>query len=566
VPSLPPGALFAQLDAKALDDIRRYTRPRRYAAGDVICREGDRSDSLLVLQRGLADVHVTSKAEKRKVHLRRLRAGDIVGEVGVVTGLPRSATVIASSDTGALEIGREDFTRLLANHPRLEANLTRLLGARLASGSCTRTGTGQGVVALVVDGKRSSLAGRVLEAAHRAAPRPVPVVDVRDAHAVAGVAQALEHLHRLEAAHETVVVVVSPRTRGLTRLLERAQRVIALASRDEALALAPRLRAAHRVVDFVLLGGAGGESIPSLAECRVVRRCSDEPTAADIAWLGRHLSRAKLGLALGAGGAKAFAHAGVIDALQRAGYVVDHVAGSSMGAVIAVCLARGMAGADIANTLSEQWAPRPVVDEIFRNGATGDGVRVLGQLLREMAGDRSFADLEVPATVMTADLTGRCPAPLTSGPLWDALMAALAIPGLYPPWLRGEQRLVDAVSLTPVPIESASAGGDVTIAVNLFGRESLPSWPSTAAGVDAVPTAPRPGRVRDTVVEVLQLAQLDFSASQTARADVPVTPQFGPGTWRDMHLGPLFFEAGATAAEAQLSRLAALARPCRAAA
>ena len=166
---------------------------------------------------------------------------------------------------------------------------------------------------------------------------------------------------------------------------------------------------------------------------------------------------------------------------------------------------------------------------------------------------------------MAADLAGRCPAPLTSGALWEALMAALAIPGLYPPWVRGEQRLVDAVSLTPVPIESAiEAGADVTIAVNVLGRESLPSWPTgPAKGLAAATATSRSGHARDTVVEVLELAQIDASARQAARADVPITPRFGPGTWRDMQLGPLFFAAGAEAAEAQLPTLGALARPCR---
>jgi predicted acylesterase/phospholipase RssA len=440
------------------------------------------------------------------------------------------------------------------------------------------------VVALVVGMKHPYLVDRVLEAAYRATSRPVAVIDLRGAsgtfararlapswalrgqvYAVPGVPQALEHLDRLETAHETIILVVGSEQRELARLLARAHRVVALASRSEALALAPRLRAGHRLADLVLLGAARDDSIPSLAECRLARRCADEPTGSDIAWLGRHLSRTKLGLALGAGGAKCFAHAGVIHALQRAGYAVDCISGSSMGAVTAVWLALGMSGADIANTLRKQWAPRPVVDEIFRKGVAGDGVRILGRLLRETTGDRSFADLQMRATVMTADLAGRCPAPLMSGALWEALMAALAIPGLYPPWVRGEQRLVDAVSLTPVPIESAiAAGADITIAVNLLGRESLPNWPATAAGVGPgiATTTRRPGYVRDTVVEVLELAQVDASARQAARADVPITPQFGPGTWRDMHLGPLFFAAGAEAAEAQLSRLGSLARPC----
>ena len=585
VPFLPGGPLFAQLDAKALDDIRRRTRPRRYAAGDVLCQEGDQSDSVLVLQRGFADVHVTPRAGKRPVTVRHLHAGDVVGEVGALTGLPRSATVVASSDIGALEIEREAFNRLLADHPKLEANLTRLLGARLASGNSALRGPGQGIVALIVGTKRSYPADRVLEAARRASPRPTAVIDLRSASdaiagaslaparavpghtcAVTGVPHALEHLDRLESTHETVILVVGAAQHGLARLLARADRVVALASRGEAVALAPRLRPVHRLADLVLIGRAPDDSIPPLAEWRVVRRCVDEPTAFDIAWLGRHLSRTKLGLALGAGGAKCFAHAGVIDTLQRAGYTVDYVSGSSMGAVTAVWLALGMSGADIADTFSRQWAPRPVVDEIFRKGAAGDGVRILGQLLRETTGDRSFADLETAATVMTADLAARCPAPLTSGALWEALMAALAIPGLYPPWPRGEQRLVDAVSLTPVPTESAvEAGADVTLAVNVLGREAHPSWPATAAGAGPAATASlRPGHVRDTVVEVLELAQIDASARQAARADVPITPRFGPATWRDMQLGPLFFAAGAEAAETQLSRLRSLARPCAA--
>ena len=227
-PFLPRGPLFAQLDLKALDDIRRYTRPRRYAAGDVMCQEGDRSDSVLLLQHGFADVNVTSRAEKRSVTVRHLHAGDIVGEVGVLTGLPRSATVIASSDTRAVEIAREDFHRLLADHPRLEANLSRLLGTRLASGNSALRGTGQGVVALVVGTNHLCLADRVVEAAFRATRRPPAIVDLRNprealagakrapaltapghTHTAADVRQALEHLDRLETTHETVILVVA---------------------------------------------------------------------------------------------------------------------------------------------------------------------------------------------------------------------------------------------------------------------------------------------------------------------------------------------------------------------
>jgi predicted acylesterase/phospholipase RssA len=246
--------------------------------------------------------------------------------------------------------------------------------------------------------------------------------------------------------------------------------------------------------------------------------------------------------------------------LQSAGCTIDYVAGSSMGAVVGVWLALGMSGSEIEAMLREHCGPEAVVNSIFHKGATGDGLEAFTRIFRTTTADRSFTDLQIPATVMTANLAGRCPAPISTGPLWEALMAALAIPGLYPPWIRGEQRLVDAVSLTPVPLGSVvEAGADITIAVNLLGRETLPEWPYECGNL-AIPNLAR-DQARNTVVEVLELAQLDASARLTARADVPITPLFGPGTWRHMHLGSLFFTAGQKAAEAQLSLLGMLARP-----
>ena len=80
----------------------------------------------------------------------------------------------------------------------------------------------------------------------------------------------------------------------------------------------------------------------------------------------------------------------------------------------------------------------------------------------------------------------------------DALVAAMTVPGLYPPVRRGDQRLVDAVVLTPVPT-GALAGVNVTIAVNSLGRQALPAWPGA-------PEPERAARDRDPVIESLELA------------------------------------------------------------
>jgi NTE family protein len=569
--------LFAGLDDAAIEDVAGHLHCRQYVDGQLICRQGDPSDSLLVLRSGRAQAVVTSFTASSATSVARLRPGDVIGEIGVITDRPRSASVIARSDVLALELARDDFAELLARHPRLLANISQILGKRLAKYNADLRGHPAGeIVALLVGTGLGPAAAQLVAAARRASPRPLAIVDLLrrrgdatadaaglpDACRPASSTEAIERLDELAANHGTVAIVVGADAEEIACLLEQADRVLALLTGEEAVALAATLHATSQQADLVLLSDGSPAGLPPTDAYRIVRRCAGDLPARDLAWLGRHLSRTKLGLALGAGGAKAFAHAGVIQVLERAGYCIDYVAGSSMGAVAAVWLALGMTGAEIAGTLREQCGPEAVVNAVFRKGAAGDGVEVFTRIFRQTTADRAFADLSIPATVMTADLARRCPAPITTGPLWEALLAALAIPGLYPPWIRGEQRLVDAVSLTPVPLDSiVEAGADITIAVNLLGRDMLPHWPGDDGSV--APPIRANGRTRDTVVEVLELAQLDASARQTARADVPITPRFGPGTWRQMQLGGLFFEAGSQAAEAQLSRLNMLARPVR---
>jgi NTE family protein len=560
--------LFAGLDAAALEDVLSRARSRQYTAGQLICRQGDASTSVFVLCRGVATAFVTSVTSSSVATVARLRPGDVIGEVGFITHLPRSASVMARSDAVLLEIAGGDFAGLLARHPALLANITQLIAGRLArrNADLRNRRTGE-IVALVVETRLAATAAKIISAARLASPHRVAVVDVMTARRgdtgdIPDCCRpaSIEEVHRrvddLSATHGLVVIAVEDNDERLGLLFEHADRVLAVAC-DRMVELSARLRDAAQRAELVLMSDDAAVPLRSTEYC-VVRRCGSTLTPADVAWLGRHVSRTKLGLALGAGGAKSFAHAAVIDVLERAGYHIDYVAGSSMGAVVAVWRALGRSGSDIAAMLRERCSPVAVVDAIFRQGAMGQGVELFSRIFRETTSECAFADLSIPATVMTTDLASRSPAPITTGPLWEALMAALAIPGLYSPWVRGQQRLVDAVSLTPVPVDAViEAGADITVAVNLLSLETLAQWPH---GNGQEPRAIVPSRPRDTVVEVLELAQLGASARETARADVPVTPLFGPGTWRQMELGSLFFDAGQAAAEAQLPLLGKLAR------
>ena len=96
------------------------------------------------------------------------------------------------------------------------------------------------------------------------------------------------------------------------------------------------------------------------------------------------------------------------------------------------------------------------------------------------------------------------------------------------------------------------------VSVNLLSRQTLAAWPGEAR---RRPTRRKSAgsRMLDTLLEVMDLTQLDASEQHAAQADVVITPRFGPGSWRDFHLADQFLEAGRRAAEEQLPSLAALA-------
>jgi NTE family protein len=283
----------------------------------------------------------------------------------------------------------------------------------------------------------------------------------------------------------------------------------------------------------------------------------------DFGWVARHITRTKLGLALGAGGAKGYAHVGVLKVLADAGYAVDYVAGSSIGAIIGTYLALGRDADEIDATLRDAFDPLTVEHIFSRPSLAGraDGVATMQRIFRETTADLTFADTLIPLVVMTADLTDRAPAPICTGPLWQALLAATALAGVFPPYEREGHRLVDGLALVPVPTGSLiESGADITLSVNLNSAEVLPSWPEHDAPATSPETRRRPGML-DTLLEVMDLGQLDTSARHAALADIEITPTFGPCHWRDFDLADLFLAAGRREAEKQLPKLRSLALP-----
>lgn len=173
-------------------------------------------------------------------------------------------------------------------------------------------------------------------------------------------------------------------------------------------------------------------------------------------------------LVLGGGGARGYAHIGVIEELLARGFAIRSIAGSSMGALVGGIHAIGKLDVyrDWVCGLSRYDVWR-LVDLSFSGGGFIKGDRIMAQL-RDLLGDAEIPSLPLTYTAVAVDLDTSREIWFTEGPLFDAIRASIAIPGLFRPVLYRGHRLVDGALLNPVPVTPTLRDfTDCTIAVDV---------------------------------------------------------------------------------------------------
>ncbi|MGK2866901.1 MAG: patatin-like phospholipase family protein [Mycobacterium sp.] len=214
----------------------------------------------------------------------------------------------------------------------------------------------------------------------------------------------------------------------------------------------------------------------------------------------------RIALALGSGGARGYAHIGVINELTERGHEIVGVAGSSMGALVG--------GLHAAGKLDEfaAWAgslTQRAVLRLLDPSLTSPGVLRAEKILdavREILGDVTIESLPIPYTSVATDLIAGKSVWLQSGPLDDAIRASIAIPGIFTPHVLDGRLLADGGILDPLPMAPLSAvNADLTIAVSLSGGDPA-----------ARPTDPDPGVTTEWLSRMWRstTALLDTSTAQ----------------------------------------------------
>ncbi|CQD19891.1 patatin [Mycobacterium lentiflavum] len=232
-------------------------------------------------------------------------------------------------------------------------------------------------------------------------------------------------------------------------------------------------------------------------------------------------------MALGSGGARGYAHIGVIEALQERGFEIVGITGSSMGAMIGGLQAAGRLDdfADWAKSLTQRTILR-LLDPSISAAGVMRAEKIL-EAVRDILGPVRIEELPIPYTAVATDLLAGKSVWFQQGPLDEAIRASIAIPGVIPPHEVGGRLLADGGILDPLPMAPlAVVNADLTIAVGVSGSEVIAK------------REPEPGATVELLNRMVRstTALLDTSAVRslldrpTARA---VLSRFGADAWTE---------------------------------
>ncbi|APR88067.1 serine protease [Minicystis rosea] len=501
-------AVLGPLDAATIDAVVAQLVWIVLRRGERLFAEGDPADGLYLVVSGRLSVLVASPSGEPRV-VKELSRGQSVGEMALVSEKPRGATVIAARDAVLAKLPREAFDALCAESPSVVRAVARVLVDRLNQGNAGATmGAPHQAVstvavvpvtpgapverfckelarALGTHGTTSIVSSALVEEELEVSGAAT------DRHGDPGGVRAQAWLEEVERRSRfTLYLADDEATPWSRRAIRNADRVLLVADATASSSPGPVERAlfadgeasvagVHR--ELVLVhpqGTARPRGTAAFLDARPVERHHHVRAGEleDIARIARFLSGTATALVLGGGGARAAAHLGVLRALDDLSVPIDLVVGASSGAGVGAHYALGAdprAMLDFHEHLWGRMAPHrayvpPILSLVSHH--------VLDAAAKHVAGDADVEDTWIPFACVSANLTRGELVVHRRGPLWRAIRATTALPGIFPPMIESGEVLVDGGVLDNLPWRLAKDLHDgPTIAVDISPPRAIQS-------------------------------------------------------------------------------------------
>jgi NTE family protein len=477
--------LFPEVPPVTIEYMQRHLQWVEIAAGETLIEQGAVGDSAYLTISGRLRVYVTAEGSPPRM-VRELSRGEVIGEMSLYTGEPRSATVIAVRDSVLVQLAKEHFEALLISHPQVSLTFTRQMIRRLQTEHERHSVAAPVTVGLLpvsagvrLDDfaqqlmKQLQCYGRVtsMSAAAMDSALDDAGISVReDADADHRISLALD---ALEAQHDFVLLIGDAAPSAWSRRCIR--------NSDEMLLVADATQPpAVNAVETVCLDGRPARS--EAAEILVLLHPTDTVTPKgarawlarrqvtghvnlrlglerDTARLARLLSRTAIGLVLAGGGARGFAHLGIWRALNERGVEIDVVGGTSIGAMMAALIAFDPPRERAIEIARRAFGANPTGDfNLLPLVSLIKGRRVrkaVHSSIDELAGGPvDIEDLWKGFFCVASNYSQAREQRIVSGDLAHGLLASSAIPGALPPVVRDGDLLCDGGTFNNFPVDA----------------------------------------------------------------------------------------------------------------
>ena len=526
--------------------------------GRVLFHSGEDADRLYFLVAGRLGVIQRHEGQEPQF-VGVIRPGEPAGEMAMIAGTPHTATVLALRDSELMALPKEAFLAAVQKDPQVMSELAHLmiLRARHLGQSNGSEPAVFGFTALSPKVKARELVEALeMEIANLGYSVAAAGAEVQSA--------PTEWFSNLEEAHDIVLYAAEHDEPAWKAIVGRqVDRLFGLGrGRDpppttvELFAAPPLIE--QQLIDLILLQ-SNAASLPSGSEAWLKAAPANrllhlkEDSRRDLTRLARLLVGQSVGLVLSGGGARAYAHIGVIRALHETDIPIDLIGGASMGAIIAGGVAMGWSDEELDRRIRNAFVDSsPLGDATFPMVAMTKGEKVRHRLDHHF-GEVEIPDLWLPYFCVSSDLTAGAYRLHRRGRLSQALRASVALPGILPPVIDGDHVLVDGAIMKNFPTDVMRSmhlgpilGVDVAEARGLTAQDVQPPasiWRWLASG---------DWRRGPPIVSILmRTATVSTSHEQSAArdyADVFLAPDIGPVEIRDWKAYEPAVEAGYRAA------------------
>lgn len=564
----PVKAAKKALGAKpeAWEDVETQLEWLNLESGEILYSTGDPGDALYVVISGRLRATVTESDGCERM-VGEMGRGEMLGELEVLTGDPRSVTVRAVRDSELVRLGRGHLLALSQQHLEVMAQINAMIARRLRQ-QYTQAGPVENTlltftlvptspgIPLQEFGRQLALAmGEFGPAMYVNSAVVDEAIEPGASQSTLGDplnSQVVSWLSELETHYRYVIYEAAPDDSGWSRrCIRQADRIVlvgragdssqpaghevSLLAGEELLQCGPGANRVHLVLLHEPAAGYPSGTAAWLAP-RILRshhhvRSGD---ARDMAYLARCLTGHALGLVLGGGAARGMAHIGVLRALEEAGLAVDIVGGSSMGAIISGAIGLGLDSRQITELVARFSSPRVLFDptlpvvSLFASGK-------VTSMLQNICGDLLIEDLWRPMFCVSSNLSRSCEKVHRQGLLWKAIRASIAIPGIFAPVLHEGDLHVDGAVMNNLPIDVMREPGlaGTVVGVNVMPLQDMDKeyhFGDSISGVRAMLSLLNPydttsaPMIYETLVRVMSLHEVYQQAAKQRLTDIYITP------------------------------------------